>query len=182
MESCLQTEGMTIMQHGQMVKDYFDDLLQHLENGTPLKYEWRLPDWLIEHKELFLSKLMDREKIALYQIYHDCGKPFCITYDEQGRRHFPNHATISYLTWGRYSSDKDIANLIWQDMDFHLLKADQCEEFAKRPTAATLILTALAEIHANASMFGGLGSESFKIKHKRFTQRGKKCIDILRQI
>lgn len=169
------------MQHGLMVKDYFDDLLNFLETGSPLKYEWRLPEWLITNKDLLISNLMDREKIALYHVYHDAGKPFCITYDEQGRRHFPNHATISYLTWGRYSDDKEIANLIWQDMDCHKIKADQCEEFASRPTAATLLLTAFAEIHANASMFGGIGSDSFKMKYKQLDKRGKKIVDFMRQ-
>lgn len=151
MRACLQTEGMTILQHGEMVRDYFNDLLNHLENGAPLQYEWRLPEWLYEHKDLLISKLMDRKKIELYHIYHDCGKPYCLQIDEEGRRHFPNHATWSYLTWGRYSNDTDIGKLIWMDMDAHKLKADQIPEFAARPQAATLLLTALAEIHANAS-------------------------------
>lgn len=65
MRACLQTEGMTILQHGEMVSDHFNDLLNHLENGAPLQYEWRLPEWLYEHKDLLISKLMDRKKIEL---------------------------------------------------------------------------------------------------------------------
>lgn len=115
--------------------------------------------------------------IELYQIYHDCGKPYCLQIDEEGRRHFPNHATISYLTWLRHSDNKQIVNLIWMDMDMHLLKSDNVEPFARRAEAATLLLTSLAEIHANASMFGGIESTSFKIKYKHIAKRGKQIIN-----
>ena len=65
------------------------------------------------------------------------------------------------------------AKLVRCDMDIHLLKADGVEEFCKNPLAITLLLTGLAEIHSNDSMFGGLNSVSFLIKKKSLTQRGK---------
>jgi hypothetical protein len=65
------------------------------------------------------------------------------------------------------------------DMDVHLLKAEDIPEFAGRPQAAALLLTALAEIHANAAMFGGTESTSFKIKLKHLERRGKQIAQIL---
>ena len=58
------------------------------------------------------------------------------------------------------------------DMDIHLLKGDGVPEFAIRPEAATLLLTGLAEVHANAAMFGGIESTSFKMKFKHLKRRG----------
>lgn len=177
MKTTFQMEGMNILQHGEMVRDYFNDLIDHLENGASFKYDWRLPDWLVENKTLILERLLDRRTCELYQIYHDCGKPYCIEFDDQGRRHFPNHATMSYLTWQRHSADRQIAQLIWDDMLIHTIKADAVPEFAKKKEAATLLLTGLAEIHANAAMFGGIESTSFKIKYKQIDKRGKAIIN-----
>ena len=58
------------------------------------------------------------------------------------------------------------------DMDAHLLKSDGVAEFAARPQATALLLTALAEVHSNAAMFGGADSDSFKIKAKHLDRRG----------
>jgi hypothetical protein len=114
--------------------------------------------------------------MAAYHLYHDCGKPHCLVFDEEGRRHFPNHAAASYLTWGRHSDNRQIGNLILMDMDIHLLKAEGLAEFAARPEALSLLLTGLAEVHANASMFGGIESTSFKIKYKHLDKRGKQIL------
>lgn len=43
----------------------------------------------------------------------------------------------------------------------------------------SLLVTGLAEIHANAEMFGGLNSIGFKIKYKQINQRGKQILKIL---
>jgi hypothetical protein len=37
---------------------------------------------------------------------HDCGKPYCITIDEDGRRHFPDHANVSRDTFSKISNNK----------------------------------------------------------------------------
>lgn len=176
MHECLQMEGMSIYQHGEMVRDYYTDLLNHLEHGDQLKYEWRLPSWLLENREFILSQLLDRETMAAYHLYHDSGKPACLQIDEEGRRRFLNHAAMSYLTWGRHSDNRQIGKLILMDMDAHLLKSECIPEFASRPEAISLLLTAIAEIHANASMFGGINSTSFKIKYKHLDKRGKAII------
>jgi hypothetical protein len=61
---------------------------------------------------------------------HDCG-PYCITIDEDGRRHFPDHANVSRDTFSKISNNKIVADLISKDMVFHTIKSDEVEEFFK---------------------------------------------------
>lgn len=183
MLTCFQFEDMNMFQHGQSVFEWFDDLYGYLtEPDAPLSKEWRLSDWIQDPK--IKANLLPFNILQIYQIYHDCGKPFCRTIDEEGKQHFPNHAEASYLRWKECSDESEdsnlIANLIRMDMDCHTLKSEDIEEFAKRKEAASLLLTALCEIHSNAQMFGGIESTSFKIKWKKLDKLGKKMIQYLK--
>ena len=179
MKNCEQTKGMSVLQHGESVRDYLFDLINHLRSGTPLKYDWRLPDWVFENKDLILSSLPDDETLELYTTYHDCGKPFTLQIDDEGKRHFPNHAQVSYNIFNEVFDNPVAAQLILHDMDIHLLKADGVKDFSQNPYAITLLLTGLAEIHSNCQMFGGINSTSFKIKWKCINQRGKQIINLI---
>ena len=150
--------------------------MDHLRNGSPLKYEWKMPEWIYEHKDFILANLMDDNIVNEYQIYHDCGKPYCRTVDADGRVHFPDHAKVSKQTWLDHGGSEQIARLIGMDMDVHVMKADDIPEFVQRPEAITLLITALCEIHSNCAMFGGIESTSFKIKWKHTNKRGKAII------
>ena len=172
MNACEQTEGMTIYEHGMMVRDRLFQLLDHLD-GHPLQGEWRLPTWFNEYREQIKNGLMDRYTLDKYTIFHDCGKPNCRTVDENGKQHFHNHAQVSAWVWDPIGGEPEIGRLIGMDMDIHLLKADGVDEFCQRPEAISLLLAGLAEIHANASMFGGIESTSFKIKWKQIDRRGR---------
>ena len=176
MKKCGQTETQSVLEHGFSVKRYLFDLLDHLEHNNPLKYEWKLPSWILENRELFLSSLPSRETFKLATVMHDCGKPFCMQIDDEGRRHFPNHAQISHDVFVKLYEDEIAAHLILHDMDIHLLKAEGVEEFSKSPYALTHLLIGLSEIHSNARMFGGIDSTSFKIKYKCLDSRGKQII------
>jgi hypothetical protein len=177
MSNCEQTKGQSVLQHGESVRDYLFDLINHLRSGEPLKYDWKLPDWVLENKDLLLSSLPDDETLELYTLYHDCGKPFCLTIDDDGRRHFPNHTQVSYDIFKQVFDNPVAADLILHDMDIHTLKSDGVKEFAQNPLALTLLLTGLSEIHSNCQMFGGPESTSFKIKWKCLNQRGKQIIN-----
>ncbi len=181
MKECEQTKGQSVLAHGVSVRKYLFDLLNHLRHGTDLKYQWKLPDWVKDNKDLILNSLPSDRTLILYTTLHDCGKPFCLEIDAEGKKHFPNHAEISYNTFLRYYDDSLAAELIRRDMDIHLLKSEGVEEFAKSEHAITLLLTGLAEVHSNANMFGGIESTSFKIKHKAITQRGKQILKIKTQ-
>jgi len=180
MKSCEQTKGQSVLRHGLSVKNYTFDLINHLRKGTPLKYEWIIPDWLYENKDLILSNLPSDKTLRYYTILHDCGKPYCLHVDGSGKRHFPNHSEVSYNVFNQLFDDKIASHLIKHDMDIHLLKADGVEEFCKNPYALTSLLVGLAEVHSNTQMFGGLDSTSFKIKWKCINQRGKQIIKQLK--
>jgi len=178
MSQCEQTTGLSVLEHGISVKNYLFDLINHLEKLTPLKYEWRLPEWLHSNRDLIISSLPDKKTLKLYTILHDIGKPYCLEIDENGRRHFKNHAEESYNVFIKHFDNSLAAELIRRDMDIHTLKSEGVEEFARSENSITLLLTGLAEIHSNCSMFGGLESTSFKIKWKSISQRGKQIFQI----
>ncbi len=177
MKNCEQTKGLSVLDHGISVKNYLFDLINHLRTGDSLKYDWILPDWVMSNKDLILSSLPDDDTLELYTTYHDCGKPFCLTIDNDGKRHFPNHAEVSYQIFKQIFNNDVAAELIRRDMDIHILKSTGVDEFCKSPFAITLLLTGLAEVHSNAQIFGGLGSTSFKIKWKSINQRGKQILN-----
>ena len=177
MRGCYQSAGQDMLQHGEAVATQFAVLRDYLEGRAPLPDDWRLPSWLdAATGELLLSKLPDAQTLALYHRYHDCGKPRCRTIDAEGRQHFPDHARVSKEVWLEHGGSQEVADLIGLDMELHCLKAEGVEAFARRPQAAALLLTGLAEIHANAAMFGGIESTSFKIKLKQIERRGKHII------
>lgn len=173
MKSCEQSENQSVLDHGLSVKNYLFDLLNHLRKDSPLKYKWNIPDFIYENKEFILSQLPDDRTLKLYTVLHDCGKPFCLTIDDDGKRHFPNHADVSFNIFNQLYDNPIAADLIKHDMDIHTLKSAGVEEFCKNPYHITSLLVGLCELHSNAELFGGLDSTSYKIKLKSFTQRGK---------
>lgn len=181
MKSCEQTKGMSVLDHGEMVRDYFHDLYFHLYEDTDLRYQWKLPNWLIENKNFILNEGLCNDYIMQdYMIMHDCGKPYCRTVDENGKQHFPNHAQVSYDVYSKlYPKRTTIAELIRMDMDVHCLKSEDVEKFSQHPLAVSLLISALCEIHANASMFGGIESTSFKIKWKQIDKRGRQVLAMM---
>jgi hypothetical protein len=170
MRECEQFPGMSVLDHGLDVHARYLDLIS---NKPQLR--WKLPDWVDVLKPLQLPLDIMRQ----YQIYHDCGKPLCRVMDDEGRQHFPNHAQVSYDTWMQYAEtpeDRQIGKLILMDMDAHTVKGEAIDEFIQRPEAPSLLLTALAEIHSNASHLGKLDSDQFKIKWKQLDKIGKRMV------
>jgi len=180
MTRCEQAPGLSVLRHGQLVRRRYEDLVGHLRDGKPLAMDWKLPDWCAD--PLAVEGLPDDGTMAWYQVFHDCGKPAVLTYDEEGKRHFPGHADASRDAWLRAGGSQEVADLIAMDMDAHLLKHEGVPEFAARAQARALLLTALAEIHANAEMFGGRESISFKSKWKNLDRRGKAVLAEIRRI
>lgn len=173
MNNCEQMKNLSVLEHGYSVAKYYRDLRNHILNGEPLTYEWKLPEWIYD-KKLWESEISLRD-IYKYQIFHDCGKPYCITFDEEGRKHFPDHANISYEI-SKSFFNKDVSMLIKNDMASHLTKPSEYEAFMKLPHYKTLLITGLCEIHSNATMFGGIESTSFKMKYKKLTRLGKNVV------
>ena len=91
------------------------------------------------------------------------SKPYI---DNEGRKHFTNHAIHSYNQYCIFSNNNIVSNLILNDMAFHTCKGDTKKSVWNIEHSCSLYLTAWAEILANCIMFGGLESTSFKIKRK----------------
>lgn len=172
MQATSQTETQSVWDHGVSVQQYALNLIEIL-HGREASLQWRLPDWFFQYRNQLIDKLLSIEIIKQYTLFHDCGKPDCLVIDEFGKRHFPNHARVSAEVWTTISNNQIVKELIAQDLDIHKLKAVNMNEFTKRPHAVTLLLVGLAEIHSNAQMFGGIDSDSFKIKWKRLKSNGQ---------
>jgi hypothetical protein len=176
MSDCPQTKGMSVLQHGLMVKDYACDLI----HGDPYDFQWRIPDWFESNRDKIITMLVHSDVFDRYLIHHDCGKPYCRTLGDDDKYHFPDHANVSSEVWKKlFPDDLIVGELIKMDMDIHCLKDEGVKEFSQHPLAISLLLAGLSEIHANASMFGGIESTSFKIKWKQIDRRGRAIIENL---
>jgi hypothetical protein len=172
MQNCPQTETQSVWEHGISVKNHIFELITFLETDI-ISDQWRLPDWIYKYQKEILESLLSKDIIEEYCTLHDLGKPYCIIYDENGKRHFPNHAEVSAATYLQISNNIQVAKLISMDMVIHTIKANDIDDFIKHPEAITLLLAGLSEIHSNAKMFGGINSDSFKIKYKQILKRGQ---------
>lgn len=161
-----------MLQHGELVHAKYKVLLQDIADGNA---PYSGLETLLEY-----CTLPKTEELAQYHIYHDCGKHLCLTIDEDGKKHFPDHANASAEQYAHlFPEDVFTTSLIRKDMDFHTLRGDDIAALCMDPHAPMLYLTAWAELEANASMFGGRESQSYKIKAKRLIQSGKKLLNTL---
>lgn len=172
MKEHFQTDTESIYDHGLNVWKYTKKLIAGDIS------DMRVPQWFGEYKDRILNSLPNLQIIENYCIFHDLGKCYSLTIDETGKRHFPNHEIVSQQKWLEISndiSDRDIiANLIRYDMLFHKEKPEEIIKLKlPTPILCTLLLSALGAIHANADSFGGMQSDSFKIKAKNLDKRAK---------
>jgi len=178
MKTCQQSPTQNVLEHGISVKNHFFELVDSLKNNSDLQ-NWKLPDWLPKYSDQLVAKLLPTDVIEEYLVYHDCSKPYCQTIDDEGKTHFTGHAELSYAIWLSYGGNHQAAKLMKMDMIVHQMKTSEIDEFIKNPEAATLLLAALSEIHANAALFGGFDSVSFKIKFKHLNRIGNKICEKL---
>lgn len=179
MSRCEQTQGQTVLEHGQSVHKCLKDLLSHMRGVYELpEGQWRLPNWITDYKEFLLQNVHHEGRLEAYTVNHDCGKPYCCHVDKNtGQRHFPNHAEVSSYIWACVGGNDAVRLLIADDMVIHTATADQITEHLtgrwSKQDSVTLLLAALAEIHSNAKMFGGVESTNFKMKWKTVDKRGR---------
>jgi hypothetical protein len=173
MKKTYQFENQSVYEHGISVYEYFKRIKTILQGG---ENELNIPQIFIDNKDNILPYIDNDYIIKEYSIWHDCGKPFCIEYDENGKKHFPNHAQVSYDTFKKISDNEFVADLILHDMDVHIIKADGFDEWVSKLSKTQVIIhfiVGLAELYSNCQMFGGQESTSFKIKLKSLVQRFK---------
>lgn len=172
MHNCWQSEslGISVLDHGIMVWDWFLSIMLYYSHV-------RLPKNFLESIEsvdILYTSVHCFSDVKKYCIYHDCGKPYCETVDEEGKRHFPGHADMSCMTYRSVFPKESplVSELIRLDMVMHTEGAEKIEEMGiDQQTMNTLLLVGFAELNANATLFGGYESTSFKIKFKKLTRR-----------
>lgn len=175
MQQCPQTNTQSVYQHGVSVWEYTQKLIHILRSGEK-DSNWILPDWLFTYRHHILEKLLPLNIIEEYTVHHDCGKILCLEYDDNGNRHFANHAELSYQTWLKIGGDQTAAELMKMDMLMHTINVEEAKTLSQHPYAITLLIVGLCELHSNAAMFGGITSTSFKIKYKKLERNGKTII------
>ena len=180
MKSCYQFKNIDMFEHGLMVNNAYQKILK--KDSVFLQY-MNFDDNGKSNFEKLLQLQYDSTLMRHYHLYHDCGKPYCLTIDEQGRSHYPNHAEISAKIHAQHFSCETANNLIKNDMIFHQSNASQLSACLKlnndKKMLSSIYLTAWAEIFANSQLFGGFESEGFKIKKKKLISHGKKLFQLL---
>lgn len=182
MQKTEQTKGMSVYEHGQSVLTHVTELRDHLRGIYGLRDGyWRLPSWFSEFSSEIIKNLHEDGRFDSYVLHHDCGKPYCLVYDAKtGQRHFPDHAEVSAYIWGQINANYVVGHLIANDMVIHVATAEEIQRKLESEwsceDSVTLLIAALAEIHANAVMFGGKESSSFKIKFKQVERRGRQIL------
>ncbi|KVP75482.1 hypothetical protein WJ96_07175 [Burkholderia ubonensis] len=171
MRACMQFRTQNVLEHGEAVLAKYQTLMAHARDGR-LPDGWRQPKWWTPETAQRLAQAQPPEAIMTnYLRYHDCGKPICRIQDEAGRQHFPNHAAVSAQLWAQIGGHPDEVWLMANDMLLHTGSAEECEAIRGRHLAPALMFAALSEIHANAEMFGGIETDSFKSKAKQLERR-----------
>jgi len=168
MANTKQTATQSVLEHGESVWKYTQRILKQDFEGM------KIPNWLKDNFGEIISNLHYPKTIQEYNELHDCGKPYCLEVDSDGKRHFPNHAEVSKRVYLNLpGANSIVGNLIGLDMIFHTFTAEEITalNLSKRDSY-TLLVTALSEIHSNAEMFGGIESVSFKQKWKKLDRRG----------
>jgi hypothetical protein len=168
-----QTKTQNIWEHGQSVWYHTEQLI------TGNFQNFRLPEWFIQNHHFLVNNLHNWETIKMYAQLHDVGKPFCVQVDELGKQHFPNHDKVSKDIFLRVFPDKVLeAELIGLDMLLHKENWKTIQDLnLPIKTLCTLLIVAFAEIHSNAALFGGINSNSFKMKFKRLDKVGKRIVE-----
>ena len=172
MQSCFQFKDLNMLEHGKNVYTEYLKLIDQLDKGE-------VEPILQQIYPLIKPSLPPPKILKRYMVLHDCGKYLCTHIDEEGRNHFPNHAEHSAKQYSHLFPDDGLTTaLIARDMDFHTARGEALTTIWKSPFAPILYLSAWASINANAMMFGGKDSESYKIKRSRLIQSGKKFLNM----
>lgn len=171
MKNTMQFETQSVYDHGLSVNYHYNYLISIFRGWKEDIFD--LPSELHEWFDRNYQKLFDETTTEIYHIFHDCGKPLCLSYDENGRKHFYNHDNISAEQYKLINPYDDIIYaLIKNDMKYHFKESPDIPDLYK----PTLFLTAWAELLANSIMFGGIESISYKIKKKNLIKHLKRGI------
>lgn len=173
----------TVYEHCESVRDKSLELYDHIVSGKSLTSEWVLPSWIEEYRKVLTKELRitPRPVVERYTQYHDCGKPLVAEF-KNGKMHFSGHEYYSAYVYNSFlGKDRQVLRLIKNDMLIHKSKACDVGKLLALRERATLLIVSLAEVHANAELFGGVKSDSFKIKYKKIVARGNALFKAIKE-
>mgnify|MGYP000947348306 CR=1 FL=1 len=159
MKETKQFDNQSVYEHCISVKENLIKVLDALDSK---QFDYKLPSWF-KYSELIKPKLLPKEILYEYVLWHDIGKPYCIQIIDD-TKHFPNHAKISYDIYNQVFDNKIVAELILHDMDIHIIKEKDINQFIQNEYCLSLLVVGFAEIIANSEFFGGEESTSYKMK------------------
>jgi len=171
MRACFQFKRLCMLGHGEAVWRAYRALLAAAVSGQ-LPAGWRQPKWWSPQVGVALAQRQPAlELMWRYLRYHDCGKHLVHQVDELGRSHFAGHASASAQLWHALGGGEEEVWLMAHDMLLHTGSAPECQALSGHPLAPALLFASLAELHANAPLFGGTQTDNFKAKAKRMERR-----------
>jgi hypothetical protein len=191
-----QSEGVNYFMHGEQVSDNFQSLMDLARDGkaerksSSMLPRRRLPKWFVDHQQWIYKQLEPKFQLyATYHVWHDCGKPLVKRLGENQQVHYPDHAAVSAKAYLAAGGNKDVANLIDQDMVCHHLRSvEETKDLAcNNAELLGLMVTALCAMHVCAPSVreGNVCSKDltltpgFKIKFKRIEYYGKIMMRVL---
>lgn len=147
-------------EHGMSVNRWYKALCQ-----APAQYFAKEALLLAWFEHYASNSALD---LSPYHLHHDMAKPFCAYRDAEGALHYgPFHSVKSALMYEAIFGADRFSTLIANDMAFHAARKETIAQVWALPDSEHLYATAWAELYANAELFGGEQSDSFKIKQKR---------------
>lgn len=172
MLECEQRKNLCVLGHGKNVHKNYRKILRQLKDRRNFYPVFDLPEWNPDVVQFILKNQLRFQDVREYQIFHDCGKPYCRSVDFDGKVHFKDHEKVSAKVARLVKFNPIVISLIENDMLFHRENfSDITENNVK--LHCTLALTAIAELYENSVTFEEI---SFKIKKKKIFNNIKKMV------
>jgi len=174
MLECEQRKNVCVLGHGKNVHKNYRKILRQLKGRRNFFPVFELPDFFEnpDITQFILKNQLRFQDVREYQIFHDCGKPYCRSVGDDGKVHFKDHEKISAEVARLVKFNPTVISLIENDMLFH--KENFSGVIANNVKLhCTLALTAIAELYENSVTFEEI---SFKIKRKKIFSNIKKMV------
>lgn len=164
----------SVWEHCQTVRAWIERIIDPAQQEHPrlTALKKRLPEFDGPALAAELTPEV-RDALLRYAAWHDCGKPFVLEFDDQGRAHFPDHSSRSAHVWAQAGGSATEQELMRLDMALHTMSASDAPAFAQHPLSRALLISAVASLQANAEDFGGWESSSYKAKLKHLGRRAR---------
>lgn len=148
MRACAQPDHGDLLEHNWAVWCHLSELLAFVRDGIALDpARWRVPSWLVEHREEIAACLPSRHALERFTVLRGSGTALCTQVVEADKGALGEEDP--------YPAEPSAGDTGWCLSPETLPAA-----FAAHPGAAVHLVVAIAEAHATAAMSGGLRASS----------------------